>query len=143
VLTARNAGDRPVGPLSYREVGVLLSPEVESWFTEKGPPAEPAMRRVLEVVLSADPRLAACIKYGSLIVGFEGDLAAFVQSSKKQVNLMFGRGARIKGDFPHLEGTGPSARFMHFADVAGVDARANELAAVAIAWCALVEPKPG
>jgi hypothetical protein len=32
---------------------------------------------------------------------------------------------------------------MHFADVAEVDARANELAAVAIAWCGLVERKPG
>jgi Domain of unknown function (DU1801) len=122
---------------------VLLSPEVERWFTEKGPPAEPTMRRVLEVVLSADPRLAAYIKYGSLLVGLEGDLAAFVQANKKQVNLMFGRGARIKGDFPHLDGSGPSARFMHFADVAEVDARANELAAVAIAWCGLVERKPG
>jgi uncharacterized protein DUF1801 len=101
------------------------------------------MRRILEVVLSADPRLAAYIKYGSLLVGFEGDLAAFVQADKKRVNLMFGRGARIKGDFPHLDGSGPSARFMHFADVAEVDARANELAAVAIAWCGLVERKPG
>jgi Domain of unknown function (DU1801) len=141
--TVRNAGDRPVGPLSYRGVGVLLSPEVESWFAQKQPPAEQTMRRVLDVLLSADPRLTAYIKYGSLIVGFEGDLAAFVQSSKKQVNLMFGRGARIKGDFPHLEGTGPSARFMRFADVAEVDARAKELAPVATAWCALVEPKPG
>jgi hypothetical protein len=129
--------------LSYRELGVPLSPEVERWFTEKEPPAEPAMRRVLDVVLGADLRLAAYIKYGSLVVGFEGDLAAFVQSSKKQVNLMFGRGARIKGDFPHLEGTGPSARFMRFADVAEVDARANELAAVATAWCVLVERKSG
>src|ERR1700730_9553599 len=97
------------------------------------------MRRVLDVLLSADPRLTAYIKYGSLNVGFEGDLAAFVQSSKKQVNLMFGRGARIKGDFPHLEGTGPSARFMRFADVAEVDGRAKELAAGASAWVALVE----
>jgi hypothetical protein len=115
--------------------------EVEGWFAEIKPPAEPAMRRVLEVGLGADPRLTAYIKYGSLLVGFEGDLAAFVQYRKKQVNLMFGRGARIRGDFPHLEGTGPSARFMRFANVAEVDQRANELAGVAKAWCSLVEPK--
>ena len=116
--------------------------EVEGWFAEIKPPAEPAMRRVLEVGLGADPRLTAYIKYGSLLVGFEGDLAAFVQYRKKQVNLMFGRGARIKGDFPHLEGTGPTARFMRFADAAEVDVRASELAGVATAWCVLVEPKP-
>jgi hypothetical protein len=127
---------------SYREAAVPFSPEIERWFTEKQPPAEPAMRRVLDVFLGADPRLTAYIKYGNLHVGFEGDLAAFVQANKKQINLMFGRGARIKGEFPHLEGSGPSARFMRFADVAEVDAHADELAAVARAWCGLVEPKP-
>jgi hypothetical protein len=121
----------------------VLTPEVERWFVERKRPAEPAMRRVLDVVLGADSRLAAYVKYGSLLVGFEGDLAAFVQSDKKRVSLMFGRGARIKGDFPHLEGTGPTARFMRFADVAEVDLRASELAAVATAWCRLVEGKPG
>jgi hypothetical protein len=101
------------------------------------------MRRVLDVVLAADGRLAAYVKYGSLQIGFKGDLAAFVQYDKKRVSLMFGRGARIGGDFPHLEGAGPSARFMRFADVAEVDAHASELAAVAMAWCGLVEGKPG
>ena len=44
---------------------MLLSPEVETWFAQKEPPAEQTMRRVLEVLLSADPRLTAYIKYGS------------------------------------------------------------------------------
>ena len=101
------------------------------------------MRRVLDGMLGADPRLAAYVKYGSLQVGFQGDLASFVQHNKKQVRLMFGRGARIMGDFPHLEGTGPTARFMQLADVAEVDARANELAEVARAWCKLVERGSG
>ena len=127
--------------MGYLEVGMPFNSEVEGWFAEIKPPAEPAMRRVLEAVLGADPRLTAYIKYGSLLAGFEGDFAAFVQYRKKQVNLMFGRGARIKGDFPHLEGTGRTARFMRFADVADVDERANELARVAKAWCLLVEPK--
>src|SRR5438270_8813262 len=65
--SASNRHDRPVGHLSYRKVGVSLSPEVEGWFTQKEPPAEQTMRRVLDVLLSADPRLTAYIKYGSLI----------------------------------------------------------------------------
>jgi Domain of unknown function (DU1801) len=137
------AGNWAAVPLSYRLAGVQLTPEVEHWFAEKKPPAAPAMRRVLDVVLGADDRLASYIKYGSLLMGFEGDLAAFVQADKKRVNVMFNRGARIKGDFPRLEGTGPSARFMRFADVAEVDARTDELAAVAKAWCRLVEGQPG
>ena len=73
--------------------------------------------------------------------GYEGDLATFVQYNKPQVNIMFNRGARIPGKFPHLEGTGPTARFMRFNDVAEVNARAKELAAVVAAWCALPASK--
>jgi hypothetical protein len=116
------------------------SAEVEKWFTDKKPPAEGAMRRVREIVLRADPRLTEYLKYGSLMFGYEGDFVTFVQADRKNVNLMFNRGARIPGKFPHLEGTHPSARFMRFADIDEVDARATELTAIAAAWCALVAP---
>jgi hypothetical protein len=72
--------------------------------------------------------------------GYEGDFVTFVQAGKKNVNLMFHRGARIPGKFPHLEGTHPSARFMRFADIDEVEARAGELQRVAVAWCRLVAP---
>jgi hypothetical protein len=36
------------------------SPEIEDWFATKKPPAEAAMRRVREIILSADPRLTEC-----------------------------------------------------------------------------------
>jgi hypothetical protein len=80
------------------------------------------------------------MKYGSVHFGYEGDFATFVQADKKTVKLMFHRGARIPGRFPHLEGTHPSARFMRFADLADAEARAAELSKVARAWCALVAP---
>ena len=98
------------------------------------------MRRVREIILSADPRLTEYMKYGSVHFGYEGDFVTFVQADKKNVNLMFHRGARIPGRFSHLEGTHPSARFMRFADLAEVEARAAELRGVAVAWCTLVAP---
>lgn len=114
--------------------------EVEKWFAAKKPPAEQAMRRVREIILRADPHLTEYLKYGSLMFGYEGDFVTFVQADKKNVNLMFHRGARIPGRFPHLEGTHPSARFMRFADMDEVEARADELRKVAVAWCTLVAP---
>jgi len=116
------------------------SAEIERWFAAKKPPAEPAMRRVREIILSADPRLTEYIKYGSVHFGYEGDFVTFVQADKKNVNLMFHRGARISGRFPHLEGTHPSARFMRFADIDEVETLADELRKVAVAWCTLVAP---
>jgi hypothetical protein len=90
-------------------------PEVERWFAERKPPT---MRKVRE--------------------------AFFVQASdKKQTSLMFNRGARIPGKFPHLEGSHPSARFMPFADPAEATARAAELSKIVAAWGALTPADRG
>jgi hypothetical protein len=109
---------------------------VERWFEETRPPAEAAMRRVREIILAADPTVTEYVKYGTVTFAFEGDLCAFVQHRKKSpVSLMFNRGAAIPGTFPHLEGSGPSGRFMRFADVAEVEERGEELAGIVRAWC--------
>jgi hypothetical protein len=120
---------------------VKAKPEVEGWFAAKKLPNEKVMRRVREVLLAADPRISDYIKYGSLLLGYEGDLVSFVQVTKKNVNLMFNNGAKIPGKFPHLEGSGPNARFMRFADIAEVNARAGELTRIARAWCELKAPR--
>lgn len=99
------------------------------------------MRRVREIILRADPRVTEYVKYRTANFGYEGDMVAFVGMDKKPVTLMFHRGARINGRFPHLEGTHPSARFMRFKDAADVEARAIELTSVVVAWCALVTPE--
>jgi hypothetical protein len=110
---------------------------VDRWLSDTNPDLEAALRRVIEIILGADPRLTAYVKYGTVTFAYEGDLAAFVQPKSRRVSLMFNRGARIPGDFKHLEGSGPTARFMRFADLVEVEARAGELAAVARAWCHL------
>jgi hypothetical protein len=117
------------------------NPEVERWFAAKKLPNEKVMRRVREVFLSADPRMSDYIKYGSLLIGYNGDFVSFVQIQKKTVNLMFNNGAKIPGKFPHLEGTGPNARVMRFADLAEVNARAAEMKRIARAWCDLKAPE--
>ena len=108
---------------------------VERWLTETNPSLGPAMRRVAQIVLSVDPAMTAYVKYGTVTFGDAADMAGFVQAKGKRVSLMFNRGAKIPGRFPHLEGDGPSARFMRFADLAEVEKRAKELAAVTRAWC--------
>ncbi len=117
-------------------------PEIEAWFAEIRSPAESTLRRVREIILGADLRMIDYLKYGTLVFASDTDMASFVQVKAKAASLMFHRGARIKGDFPHLEGSGPSARFMRFADEAEADARAEELTRVVVAWCELGEVAP-
>ena len=116
------------------------SPDVERWFAEKKPPTEATIRKLREIILRADRRMTEFVKYGTLTFGFEGgDFATFVQvSNKKQVSVMFNRGARIPGKFAHLEGTGPSARFMRFTDPAEAQARYAELSKIVVALCSLI-----
>jgi len=120
------------------------SPEVERWFAEKKPPTEATIRRVREIILGADRRMTEFVKYGTLTFGYDGDFATFVQvSDKKQASVMFNRGARIPGKFPHLEGSHPSARFMRFADPAEANVRAAELKKLVAAWGSLTPAERG
>jgi len=111
---------------------------VEGWLSEKNEPPQAAMRRVRGVIVAADPRITEYIKYGTLTFGYEGDMVTFVQANTRSVTLMFNRGARIPGTFPHLEGSGPSARFMRFKDLSEVEKRAAELTKVVKAWCTMM-----
>ena len=113
-------------------------PYVDRWL--EGKPAEPVLRRVRDVVMWADTRMGEYLKYGTVQFAYNGDFANFVQHDKKTATLMFNRGAKIKGKFPHLEGTGPSARFMRFADLGEVEARTSELSNVVRAWCEMTTP---
>ena len=115
-------------------------PFVERWM--HGKPAEPILRRVRDVILWSDSRMTEYLKYGTVQFACQGDLAGFVQHDKRTVTLMFNRGAKIPGRYPHLEGTGPSARFMRFADVDEVVEREEELTRIVKAWCEMMVPKP-
>ena len=114
-------------------------PFVERWF--RGKPAEPILRRVRDVILWSDTRMTEYVKYGTVQFACNGDFATFVQHDKKTVSLMFNRGARIPGKFPHMEGSGPSARFMRFNDVDEVQELETELTRIVVAWCDLMAPR--
>lgn len=95
-----------------------------------------------EVIVGADERISEDLKYGTVQFAYKGDLASFVQHDKKTVSLMFNRGAKIPGKFRHLEGSGPTARFMRFDTVSDVNAKAAELKKIVVAWCDLMADKP-
>lgn len=113
-------------------------PFVDRWF--RGKPAEPILRRVRDLIMWSDGRMTEYLKHGTVQFAYKGDMANFVQHGARTVTLMFNRGAKIRGHFPHLEGSGPSARFMRFADLAEVEDRMVELNRVVVAWCEMMSP---
>ena len=101
------------------------------------------MRKVRDVIMGADPRMTELVQYGTIQFVYERGFANLVQvADKKRVTLMFNVGASIPGRYPHLEGDGPNARFMRFADLKEVHARAAELGRIAKAWCVMQTKNP-
>jgi hypothetical protein len=107
----------------------------------KGKPAEPLLRRVRDVIMWADDRMTEYLKHGTVQFACKGDFANFVRHDQRTVTLMFNRGAKIAGKYAFLEGDGPSARFMRFADLGEVDAKTSELSKLAVAWCDMMSPR--
>jgi len=99
---------------------------------------------VREVILGADKRMTEQVQYGTITFTCKDNMASFVQVANKHVTLMFNRGQLIqdKAKHPHLEGTGPNARFMRFADETEAKARTSELNDLSRRWCDLMtQPK--
>ena len=113
------------------------NPEVDRWFVEKKPKSEAAMQSVRETILGADKRMTERVQYGTITFACKDNMASFVQVANKHVTLMFNRGQLIqdKSKHPHLEGSGPNARFMRFADLKEAGARAAELRDLTRRWC--------
>ena len=74
--------------------------QIDQWLAGKA--AEPALRRVREVILAADSRMTEYLKYGTVQFAYEGDFANFVQHNENRVRVMFNRGAKVPCRFPHL-----------------------------------------
>jgi hypothetical protein len=115
---------------------VRKSADVERWFKTTKPPSEAAMRRLRDVILSADGSMSERVQYGvTFSSSRSGDFAAFVRYREPGVNLRLMRGGRLQGRYPHLEGR--TVKRMRIADEKEARARAAELKAMVREWCSL------
>jgi hypothetical protein len=109
---------------------------VERWFASTKPPSEAALRRVRGIILGADRSMRERVQYGITFSSTKsGDFGAFVRYSEPGVNLRLMRGGRLRGRYPHLEGT--AVKRMRTADAVQASALASELRSMVREWCAL------
>ena len=108
--------------------------DVDTWFAELEHPLKDAMLRVREIILE-EPRMDESIKWKTPTFAYRGNLVSFNPRSKAHVSLLFHTGASIPGVHQRLEGGGDVARYMRFADLAEVEAAADDLRSVVAAWC--------
>ena len=112
------------------------SAAVDRWFKKIKPTSEHAMRRVRDVVLSADASMSERVQYGVTFSSSKsGDFAAFVRYREPGVNLRLMRGGRLQRRYPHLEGG--TVKRIRIANEKEASARAAELTAMVKEWCSL------
>jgi hypothetical protein len=120
---------------------VAKNPDVDAWFADYDNPLKDAMLRVREIILE-EPRMSEAIKWKTPTFTYRGNLASFNPRSKAYVSLLFHNGASIPGSHPRLEGGGDTARYMRLAGLAEVEAAADELRRVVVAWCDRPDRRP-
>jgi hypothetical protein len=122
--------------MGFKSRGGRRDPAIDAWFVDRQHPQTALMKKVREVILGADPRVAECVKWSCPTFTFEGNIVSINAQAKKFVSLMFHTGGAIPGDLPQLTGTGATCKFMRFDDAADLEARRGELVEVVQAWCA-------
>ena len=113
----------------------MRNPEVDEWFAGYDNPQKDVLLYMREVILASDERIEEAIKWKSPTVLYKGNIASFNPRSKKHASLMFHTGARIPGEYPHLEGTGDVARYLSVDNLAQARALEPELVSIFKAWC--------
>jgi hypothetical protein len=112
-----------------------MAKEVDAWLAKYDNPMKPLVLRIRKIILSADKRIGETIKWQTPTFAYKGNLASFQPRARKFASLLFHTGASIKGRFPSLEGGEAVARYMRFADIDDVEAKAVELKKIVVAWC--------
>ena len=97
------------------------NPDVEKLLEEKNHPLDAEIRRVREIILSADDRITEAVKWKSPTFIYKGNIASLYMNTKRFVNLMFHKGATINDRTGLLEGEGKETRFAKFQDTADIE----------------------
>lgn len=113
------------------------NPKVDAWFESYDNPQKALVWRVREVILASDERVNEAIKWKAPTFIYKGNIASFFPRAKKNVSLMFHKGASIPDPFGLLEGEGETSRVARFVDDADLDAKQAALIAVIQGWIAL------
>lgn len=110
------------------------NPDVDKFLVTSKNPLVPEINRVREIFLEADDKIEETIKWSSPTFVYKGNIASFFMNAKKNVSLMFHKGAFINDTSGLLQGDGKEARTARFDSMADVEKKKDALQAVIREW---------
>jgi uncharacterized protein YdeI (YjbR/CyaY-like superfamily) len=116
-----------------------MNPKVDKFLKEKKHPLTAEIQMVREIIIGTSPKVEEDIKWSVPTFMYKGNIASFFMNAKKQVSLMFHKGALIPDKFGVLDGDGKEARVMRFADKKDIAAKKKALQALIKEWIKLMD----
>ena len=111
-----------------------MKSEVDTFLESKKHPLTNEINRIREIILETDDRVEECIKWSSPTFIYKGNIASFFMNAKKNVSLMFHKGALINNPEGLLAGEGKEARTARFYGLDDIEAKKTALQKVIREW---------
>jgi hypothetical protein len=113
------------------------NPKVDEWFKKYENPQKELVLAVRQVILDADERVTEDIKWQAPTFMYKGNIASFFPKAKKNVTLMFHKGASIPNSTGLLEGDSDVSRVARFTDAEDLQKKKADLETVIKNWIKL------
>lgn len=115
----------------------MTAAEVDSWMSRYSNPKREVVQRVRHMVLAVDDRITETIKWDTPTFVYKGNIASFYPHSMDHVTLVFHRGTRIPGTYPHLVPDSEDRAIMRISSFAEAEEVREEIEALIQAWIML------
>lgn len=115
----------------------MTSPEVDAWMTRYSNPKRDVVQRVRHIILAVDDRITETIKWDTPTFVYMGNIASFYPHTMDHVTLVFHRGMRIPGSYPHLEPEAADRAIMRISSFEEAEELREEIEALVKAWIML------
>jgi len=89
--------------------------------------------------LQQDDRMEECIKWSSPTFTYKGNMATFFMNAKKNVSLMFHKGAFMENEQGLLTGDGKEGRVARFSSLEDIELKKEALESVVREWIEIQE----
>ena|SRR5688572_17382369 len=120
-----------------------MNQKVDKFLKDKKHPLTGQIQLVREIILQTSDQIDEDIKWSSPTFIYKGNIASFFMNSKKQVSLMFHKGASIPDKFGILEGDGKEVRVMRFSDINDINAKKKAIQGIIKEWIKMMDKAPG
>ncbi len=111
-----------------------FNPEVDEYLQKKAHPLTAEIQRIREIIMDSDERIEETIKWSSPTFMYKGNIASYFMNAKKNVSLMFHKGATINDKSGLLEGDGKEARTAKFTSMEDIESKKEALKSAIREW---------